>query len=359
MGLAAGIFLRNNASAYNIIGDNPFTESQTDSLKKYLNRFPVNSQLSIAMVENDKVVCAGIVTGKDSFQIVDNKDSIFEIGSLTKVFTSILLSGFVNNGLVKTSDPIKSFFDFPLKQSSLKGKEITLENLANHTSGLPRVDVSMLSENYDANNPYKNYDEKMLNNYLQNKMQLNTVPGTKFSYSNLGGGLLGFILCKKAHKTFEELLQQYIFSPFEMKSSTTRLSFVKERLVKGHNKRGDVTENWTFHDVAAGAGAIKSCASDMVKFIQANFKTNKTLELPREKTFSVKDGMDIGLGWIIKREKDGSTVYWHNGGTGGYRSCLVMDADKKSGVIILSNVSAYHPSNANIDKFCFTLAGKN
>lgn len=218
IGFAALLFFSGHAFAYGGSDGIPFTRSQNDTLRKYLHGFPVNTQLSVAVVENDKVFYTGIIIDKDSFHFVENRDSVFEIGSLTKVFTSVLLSSFVNKGLLKTSDPVKNFFDFPLKQSSLGGKEMTLENLANHTSGLPRVDMSMVNSTADMNDPYKNYDEKMLDDYLQNKMKLDTVPGTKFSYSNLGGGLLGFILCKKAHKTYEELLQQDIFIPLGMKN---------------------------------------------------------------------------------------------------------------------------------------------
>jgi CubicO group peptidase (beta-lactamase class C family) len=333
-----------------------FTQAQSDSLKKYLRVFPANTQLSIAMVENDKVIYAGIITDKDSFHVVENRDSVFEIGSLSKVFTSVLLSTFVNKGILKTSDSVQQFFNFKLKQCSLGGKEITLQMLANHTSGLPRIDMSMLNSSTDMNNPYKNYDEKSLDDYLQNKMKLDTVPGTKFSYSNLGGGLLGYILCKKANKTYEELLQQYIFLPLGMKSSTTDISLIKDRLVKGHSSRGDVTANWTFTDATAGAGAIKSCATDMVNFMRANFRENAILELPRNQTFLIKQGKGIGLGWMINTTQNGDSLYWHNGGTGGYRSCLVMSVHKKSGVVILSNLSSFHPLNANIDKLCVALS---
>ena len=226
--------------------------------------------------------------------------------------------------------------------------------LANHTSGLPRIDMGMINSSTDMGDPYKAYDEKALLDYLQNRMVLDTVPGTKFSYSNLGGGLLGYILCQKEHKTYEEELQQNIFIPLGMKSSTTMLAYVKDRVVKGRNNMGDVTSNWNFTDAAAGAGAIKSTAADMVRFIQANFTPNKVYDLPRERTFTVKEGTDIGLGWIINTKKN---IYWHNGGTGGYRSCLAMDVKNKNGVIILSNVSSFHNLSGNIDALCFALQG--
>lgn len=217
--------------------------------------------------------------------------------------------------------------------------------------------MSMMNSSTDISDPYKNYDEKALLDYLKNNMKLDTTPGTKFSYSNLGGGLLGYILCQKAHVTYESLLQQDVLEPLGMKSSTTMLAYVKDKLVKGHNAAGDVTSNWNFTDASAGAGAIKSSATDMVKFMQANFKPDKVWDLPREKTFSIKDGMDIGLGWLIKTAKGKDNIYWHDGGTGGYRSCLAMDVNKKNGIIILSNLSSFHPLNANIDKLCFAMQG--
>ena len=160
---------------------NNFTKQQSDTLRKYLWQFPVNTQLSIALVQNDKVIYQGIIIDKDTFHVVENRDSVFEIGSFTKVFTSEILSALVDKGTVKLSDHIQDLFDFPLKQSSLGGKEITLEMLANHTSGLPRIDMSMFTPTTDINNPYKDYDENMLVDYLKNKMKLDTVPGTNFS----------------------------------------------------------------------------------------------------------------------------------------------------------------------------------
>jgi CubicO group peptidase (beta-lactamase class C family) len=352
--ITAMLFISHN-SAFAGMDMAQLTPQQTDSLIKYLHGFPIHTQLSVAIIQGNNILYTGILIEKDTFQIIENMDSIFEIGSITKVFTSVLLADCVNKGIVNLSDPINLFFDFPLKQSSIDGKEITLENLANHTSGLPRIDVSMNTGRYNKDDPYKDYDEKRLNDYLQNKMKLDTIPGTKFSYSNLGGGLLGFILCHKAHKTYEALLQEIIFGPLGMKSTTTDISVVKDRLVKGHSKDGNITDNWTFTDAAAGAGAIKSCVTDMVRFIQANFVQNKMLDLPRVKTFSINAGMGVGLGWMIKNKNNNTTLYWHNGGTGGYKSCMAIDVNKKRGVVILSNVSSFHILNADIDKLCFAL----
>jgi CubicO group peptidase (beta-lactamase class C family) len=355
--LFSSLYLLNFCKANNnVVSPSPkaLSPSQADSIKKYLKDFPDNTQLSIAIINNDAVNYIGVKKQKDSLIYVDNKDSIFEVGSVTKVFTSVLLSKFVNDGVVKLDDPIKNYFDFPLKQSNLGGKEITLLNLSNHTSGLPRVDVAPMLVAKDPMNPYADYDEKTLKTYLQDRMKLDTIPGTKFSYSNLGGGLLGYILCKKANKTYEELLQENIFIPFGMKSTTTDLSKVKTGLIRGQMPDGTPAENWTFTDASAGAGAIKSNCIDMARFIQGNFGNNKVLELPRQKTFHIKENMDIGLAWIMK-EKGEKTTYWHNGGTMGYRTCIAMDTTLKKGIVILSNVSAGNKKNENIDKLCFSL----
>lgn len=99
-----------------------------------------------------------------------------------------------------------------------------------------------------------------------------------------------------------------------------------------------------------------STTQDMVKFICAEFNPkNKELALTRIPTFKINDNLEIGLGWHIQKKKDENDLYWHNGGTGGYRSILVFDPQAKNGVVVLSNVSAFHPKSENIDKLGFNL----
>jgi len=140
-----------------------------------------------------------------------------------------------------------------------------------------------------------------------------------------------------------------------MQNSTADINKVKGNLVRGRNNEGEEIPNWEF-SVLAGAGGILSTTEDLSKFVIAQFNTsNKVLELTRQKTFEINDNMDIGLGWHLLKSQSKNIWYWHNGGTGGYSSSMVFDEKTKTGIIILSNVSAFNPEMGNIDKLCFGL----
>ncbi|GAA5520233.1 hypothetical protein Asal01_00164 [Fodinibius salicampi] len=129
---------------------------------------------------------------------------------------------------------------------------------------------------------------------------------------------------------------------------------VEDKLIPGLSKRGKTASNWDLGAIP-GAGAILSTSEDLVKFGQANFdKDDVILKLQREKTFSISKKMDIALGWFILRRDSTTTWYWHNGGTGAYRSSMVLDADNRKGVIVLSNISVGHSHAAQIDTFSYS-----
>ena len=167
-------------------------------------------------------------------------------------------------------------------------------------------------------------------------------------------GLLGYIISRIEDKSYEELLQQKIFGKCGMINSTTDRSKVQSRLVNGLGITGDVVKNWDLN-VLAGAGGILSTTEDLAKFATAQFdEANKAMNLTRQKTFDVSENMSIGLGWHILK-KDGREFHNHNGGTGGYRSSMTIDTKSKQGVIILSNITAFHPDSKNIDALGYDL----
>jgi len=250
---------------------------------------------------------------------------------------------------IKLTDYINVYFPFPFKDNV----KISFENLANHTSGLPR-----LPENFDLSNetnPYKNYGKKELNEYLKNIMKLESEPSKKYSYSNLGGGLLGYTLGLSQKSTIQKLLQTRIFDKYKMTNSFTSSQNLKNKLVKGLNANGEIIPNWDF-DVLFGGGGILSTTEDLAKFAKAQFNPeNKELALTRKTTFVVNEKLKIGLGWHILKSENDKELFWHNGGTGGYSSSIAINVDDKTSVIILSNVSAFNPEMENIDKLGFEL----
>ena len=325
------------------------TSDQSEIIFENTKIFPNNTQLSIAIISNGKVRYYGIKKESDTISTIDNQKSIFEIGSISKVFTSTLLANFVIDGKVKLLDNINDYLKAPIKNST----EISFIDLANHTSGLPRLPSNLDLINVDPENPYKEYKEKELEDYVTNQLELSNKG--KYQYSNLGAGLVGYTLSKIENDTYESLLQHKIFSKYEMQNSTTDITTIKGNLVKGLNNEGIEVPNWDLA-VLAGAGAIFSTVEDLSQFAISQFEDkNKELELTRVKTFELNENMDIGLGWHLLKNKSDNLWYFHNGGTGGYSSSMVLEEKSKNGIIILSNVSAFNPNMGNIDKLCFEL----
>jgi CubicO group peptidase (beta-lactamase class C family) len=311
--------------------------------------FSNHTQLSIAVIQNNRTNYYGIVKENDSVKPADNQGKVFEAGSITKVFTSTVLASLVQEGTIGLNDSINPYYPFPFKEH----RNITFLTLANHTSGLPRLPGNLdLSE---ASNPYLSYTEKELEAYLETIMTLENEPSETYSYSNLGAGLLGYTLGLTQGTSFEELLQKRVFDRYGMTASFTRSADAGERLVKGLNAHGDTTSNWDF-DVLAGGGCVLSTTADLARFAMAQFNPeNRELALTRVPTFAVHETMKIGLGWHILQSETGQELFWHNGGTGGYSSSIAINVPDKVAVVILSNVSAFHSASGNIDRLCFEL----
>ncbi len=311
--------------------------------------FPNNTQLSIAVIQNGKTNYYGIIKENDTIKPSINQNKIFEIGSITKVFTSTVLASLVEEKKLKLTDEINSYYSFPFKNNI----KINFESLANHTSGLPK-----LPENLDLSNetnPYKNFGEGEIEEYLKNLLKLENEPSKISSYSNLGAGLLGYTLGLSQKTSFQKLLQKRVFDKYKMTNSFTSSQKLENRLVKGFDANGEVVSNWDF-DVLFGGGGILSTSEDLVNFVNAQFNPKNTeLTITRKPTFDINESMKIALGWHIIKTEKGFNWVWHNGGTGGYSSSMVLDAGKKNAVIILSNVSGFNTKMKNIDNLCFEL----
>ena len=319
---------------------------EAELLFEQVKVFPNESEFSIAIIEKGKTKFIGVKRVNDTLIQVENSKKVFEIGSISKVFTATLLTNFVQENRLELNDDIQKYLGFNIK-TDLK---ITFKELVNHTSGLPKIPSNLNLLVVDKKNPYKNYDSEKLKQYLTQEVKLKQKPGVKYGYSNLGAGLLGFILEEVSKSNYEKLVQEKIFSKYKMTSSTTDRKVVKDKLVKGLNKFGEETQNWDMN-VLIGAGGILSSVNDLAKFGKAQFKEeNKELKLTQQPTFKINDNLTIGLGWHILTNRKGEDFIWHSGGTGGYSCYMVLDVEGENGVIILSNVSGFHKQKKNIDK---------
>lgn len=310
------------------------SKEQYELILERTKKFPPNAQLSIALIKNGETKFFGIKRENDSSMTFDNHQMVFETGSISKVFTGTLLANFARDKKLELDDPIHTALDFPLKDQV----EITFKQLATHTSGLPRIPPSLDSVSLD--NPYKEYGEEVLRKYLSEELVMVNKPGESCDYSNLGFGLLGYVLGEIEDATYEEMAQNLIFSRYDMKHSTTDRKLIESTLVKGLNDKGEEVPNWDMA-VHMGAGGILSSVEDMAKFGLAQFDPSHTeLELSRTNFFKVTENYSMALGWSIIRTESGAVWNWHNGGTGGYTSSMILDTKAKNGVIILSNLSA-------------------
>ena len=279
----------------------------------------------------------GSKTTKENLPVDEN--SVYEIGSISKVFTSVLLAEMVFKQEVNLDDPIEKYLPAKVKVPSRNDKKITLEHLATHTSSLPRMPNNFRPK--DLTNPYADYTVENMYDFLSGHTLRRDI-GEKYEYSNLGAGLLGHILSLRVQKTYEQLIIERICNVLGMDSTSITLTDdLKQRLAKGHNPRFEVS-NWDIPTLA-GAGAIKSTAEDMLTFLAANMGVIKSrlfdaMDMTHEARVEVGKTTKVGLGWHIQ-DNENSRIIWHNGGTGGYRSFCGFIKEKKIGVVVLSNMN--------------------
>ena len=262
---------------------------------------------------------------------VPTADTVFEIGSISKVFTALLLSDMAVKGELKLSDPISQYLPASVHVPTYKGKPITLLDLATHYSGLPRDPNNFNSSlNYSTGKLYEFVD----------RYQLQRAPGEKYEYSNLGYGLLGAILANKAGSDYETLLRTRITGPLGMQSTAIQLTpEMKADFTPGHGTTLGKVQPWIIPGLSP-AGGIRSTAGDLTIFLAANMGIIKSpLQPAMKKMLSVKRdvsaGTKVALGWHIT--PGSSEIVYHNGETTGYYSFMGYDPRRKIGVVVLSN----------------------
>jgi serine-type D-Ala-D-Ala carboxypeptidase/endopeptidase len=268
-----------------------------------------------------------------------NGDTLFEIGSISKVFTAMALTQMAERGDLKLDDPISRFLPQSVKTPTRNGKAVSLLSLATHTSGLPRLPDNL--DPKDVSNPYADYTVGQLYAFLSN-YQLTRDIGAQYEYSNLGAGLLGHILSMKAGTSYEMLIKSRIAQPLQMNDTSIQLTPKQQvRFAKGHNALGKPVSYWDLPTLA-GAGALRSTTNDLLKFLAANLQLTSTpLNATLQKTHLIQHSTEtpnvkIAIGWHVLNH-NGTEIIMHDGGTGGFRSFIGFVKQKRLGVVVLSN----------------------
>jgi D-alanyl-D-alanine-carboxypeptidase/D-alanyl-D-alanine-endopeptidase len=282
-------------------------------------------------------------------------NTIYEIGSVSKAFTGTLLADMVARGEVELDAPLQDLLPKDVQLQQVPDHPIRLVDVASQSSGLPRMPSNFAPK--DPTNPYADYTPKLMFDFLRG-LKLTRPPG-EYEYSNLGMGLLGYLLAERAGKPYEQLLIERIADPLQM--NDTRITLNKEQLARfAPPYNGECTPDHTWDiPTLAGAGGIRSTANDLLKLVAASLdddvdgnKSNKrtALDAPAanvvaaihkawEKQHGKKGEIGVGLGWHIARD---DVTRWHNGQTGGYSAAMFIYPPQDLGVVVLTNSGTGH-----------------
>jgi serine-type D-Ala-D-Ala carboxypeptidase/endopeptidase len=268
-------------------------------------------------------------------------NSIFEIGSVTKVFTATLLADMVEQGLVRLDDPVQRYLPKNVRVP-IRGRPITLCDLATQTSGLPRLPPGLFRSSLRRrHDPYAGFSEQDLLAALAETRPKGT-PGVRLRYSNFGFGLLGYVLARRVDTSYDELVRDRICAPLGLADTGLEIADnASERFADGHNRRGRSVSHWHL-GALAGAGALRSTVNDLLRFLDLQL-TEPATPLARAArathgSRATRGRLGQGLGWVnLPLRGDSRRMLWHNGGTGGFRSFVGLVPDIGVGVVVLSN----------------------
>ena len=271
-------------------------------------------------------------------------DTVFEIGSITKVFTALLLADAVARGEVKLTDPVEEYLPTEGRPKSFDNKPFSLLDLVTYTSGLPNMPTNFRPR--DKENPYTDYTVEQLYKFLA-EYTPRYYPGSHYEYANLGFGLLGHVLALRAGRGYEELVVSRICGPLGLNDTRITLTpAMRERLVPGHDKSLHPVPGWDFPTLA-GAGALHSTANDMMRFLDACHGKQTELTPAFQSLLEVRrqtdeNGVYASAGWFVDTAHNDELVV-KDGGTGGYSSFIGYSARTGIATVLLSNTGYLAP----------------
>jgi len=267
-------------------------------------------------------------------------ETLFELASVGKTFTTAVLADMHLQGELSWHDPLQKLLPAQVRVPEYQGRPITLLDLATHTSGLPSLPPGFFEKSTDPLNPYKDYTVADLYEALP-RIELRRAPGTKYEYSNLGMGLLGHALERRAGVPYEQLILERICQPLDM--ADTRMTLdeaLQARLARPHSG-GQPVPVWEDRTLP-GAGSFLSTADDMLRYLSAHWSDedaplHRALHATTRKQRVGRTPWDsLGLGWHIASE-NAADILWHDGAAGGSTSYVGLIQDRQVAVVVLAN----------------------
>lgn len=319
---------------------NPLATAMDKKVDDILQPFIMQANtvgVSIGVLKDGKIYLYGYgETAKGNGKIPD-ASTIFEIGSISKTFTATLLADAVNKGKISLDDKANKYLPDSIPPLQYGGVPVTIKSLINHSSGIPRMPDNFGPGMVD---PYKDYDESKMFSFYKHFIPTRKV-GDQYEYSNLAVGTVGVILEHINKTPYEAMLLNTICKPLGMNDTRVYLrARDSARFATGYDN-GQYAAPWNFK-AFMGAGGIRSTVTDMLKYAEAQLgkapaELNKDIQLTHTVTFKTKEAT-VGLAWHITKPGN-DELFFHNGGTGGYRTYLAVNPQKKFAVVMLSNTT--------------------
>ena len=276
-----------------------------------------------------------------------NDETIYEIASVTKTMTGTLVAQAVVDGKLNLDDDIRKHLKDDYPNFQYKNKIITIKHLLTHTSRLPAnmLGVGELLKNRDDNTfkkveeIAKNYSKEILFEQMENAM-LDTIPGLIYEYNNLAPNLMAHILENVYQKSFDELLNDFIFKKSGMTSTKMSLSEdEKVRLANGYDGKGNMMPYMPM-PMWGAAGGMKSTTADLIKYMRLQLDTiNPTIVESHRLNFFVNPNFSLGYYWLVKNNGEG-IYYSHHGGAMGMQNWFFVFPAYNMGVSVITNSSA-------------------
>lgn len=309
-----------------------------DLLSKYNEYGQFNGSALVA--ENGKIIFKkGFGQANMEWNIPNQPDTKFRLGSITKQFTAFLIVKLAEEGKLKLDVPLTTYLpDYPKEN----GDKITIHHLITHTSGIPNYTSVPNFLKEKSRNP--STPEEFVKTF--NKLPLDFKPGEKFSYSNSGYFLLGYIIEKTTGKTYEQYLQETILTPLKMvNTGFDHSEVILKNRAAGYEKKGKSFVNSSFIDMSIpyAAGSLYSTVEDLYLWDQALYTTQLLSEKSMESLFKsyISFGDEsYGYGWFLSEEKIGNKQYKiieHGGGINGFNTIISRVPADKNLVVLLNN----------------------
>jgi CubicO group peptidase (beta-lactamase class C family) len=330
--------------------NNPMSTDLDKRINEIMSPYAQKSSrasISLGVFKDNQTSYYGYGETKKGNNTIPDSETIYEIGSITKTFTALLMIDYLQSNSLSVECPVNNLLpaNIPLLQHN--NIPIRIRHLLNHTSVLPRLPDDF-DKGSDPDNPYKHYDSTRMYNFLKT-FKLTRDPGQTSEYSNLAFGLVGTILERQTHKNYEQLLLEKICNPLGLVKTKIILNKNDSlNFAVGYDDFGNQVPYWDDFNAFKGAGAIRSDVKDMIGYgktiLFSDMSVLKTQIDSCLKVTYLKSSVKQASGWIVQ-SYNGNEYFIHDGGTAGFNSYILICKNKNIVLVILFGNA---PSNNSI-----------